>query len=83
MKYQLNIKQVYLDSIIKGDKIHEYRLANEKRRQVQVGDTLELVSETSSLEVEVTNIQIASNWYEALKDNYQKDFGSIKSVGES
>ena len=79
MEYILSIKQVYLDLIKQDKKIHEYRLANEERRKIRIGDLLILQSEKESLKVEVTNIKIVSSWYKALLNNYKKDFDGVYS----
>ena len=42
--YYLKIRDKFINEITHGSKRREYRLANEERQKIQVGDTLVLIS---------------------------------------
>ena len=79
--FRMNINKVFLDNIKTKDKIHEYRLANEKRRSVKVGDLINLTLKdmTDFALVKVTGVHIYSSWSEAFDNtpNYLNDFKNV------
>lgn len=80
--YYLKIRDKFINEIVNGLKRREYRLANEERRGIKVGDTLVLISNQNKknfVKVTVKHIKHYPNWMEALQDNWQSDFKNIYS----
>ena len=78
--YYLKIRDKFINEIMLGAKKREYRLANEERQQIKVGDTLVLISNQNKrnfIKVTVKGIKTYPNWMEALKDNWQADFKNL------
>ena len=85
-KYKMKIRPVFIDLIEKGIKKNEYRLNAIKYRDIKIGDTLVLVSDIDEdffVERKVIGIKLFKNWYDALKDTWDKDFmGLYNSLEE-
>ena len=80
--YYLKIRDKFINEVVGGLKRREYRLANEERRKIKVGDTLVLVSNQNRknfVKVTVKKVKCYPNWGEALKDNWQSDFKNLYS----
>lgn len=80
--YYLKIRDKFINEIIHGSKRREYRLANEERQKIKVGDTLVLISNQNKrrfVKVTVKRIKTYPTWKEALKDNWQSDFQNLYS----
>lgn len=78
--YYLKIRDKFINEIVHGSKRREYRLANEERRKIKVGDTLVLISNQNKrnfVKVTVKRIKTYPTWKEALKDNWQSDFQNL------
>jgi ASC-1-like (ASCH) protein len=76
----MKIHPKYLELIKKGIKKHEYRLAEPKRRAINIDDIINLSSttdETDAAKVKVTKIEIFGNWKEALMLYWQDDFKNM------
>lgn len=81
--YYLKIRDKFIGEIVAGNKKHEYRLASPERAQVNVGDTLVLVSNQNKsvfVKTIVKSIRIFPGWREALEDNWQQDFQNLYST---
>ena len=73
----MNIDDIYYQLVKKGQKVHEYRLNDEKRQKINPDDDILLVNNSDLNEtflVKVISKTIFPNWEEALKDTYQDDF---------
>ena len=80
MKYQMKIRPVFIDLIEKGIKKNEYRLNAIKYKDIKIGDTLVLISDIDSnyyIERKVKGIKVYKNFYDALKDTWDKDFNGL------
>ncbi len=80
--YYLKIRDKFINEITHGSKRREYRLANEDRQQIKIGDTLVLVSNQNKrnfVKVTVKRIETYPTWEEALKNNWQSDFQNLYS----
>src|SRR5574344_1247405 len=78
--YVLKIKDRFIQSIVDGTKTHEYRLSSSERRKISIGDKLLLVSNENPNKlctVTVTSSESFSNWEDALKDDWKKDFSHL------
>lgn len=77
MLYKMNIDDIYFKLVKSSQKKREYRLYNESRRQIQVGDEILLVNNqdrNQSFLVTVTDIKIYKDWRSALENTYKEDF---------
>lgn len=83
--HYLKIRDKFIDNVATGLKRHEYRLATNERDQIQIGDTLILVSNQNRrkfVKVTVKGVSKFASWEQALKDNWEQDFKSIFSSFE-
>lgn len=51
MIHQMKVKEIYFNRIKDGEKIYEVRLLDEKRKQIKVGDILQIKKEPEMIEV--------------------------------
>src|SRR5690554_1067235 len=78
-KHHMKILDKYIEPIKLRKKRREYRLNDNRRKSVKVGDVLVLVgSKNTYIEVSVTNIQIFNDWEQALKHYWTEDFAYLK-----
>lgn len=80
MHFILNIKEKFLKLIKEGKKNNEYRLCKKEHLTKRVGDVLILVSDKNNndyVKVIIEDIKRYSNWENAVKDNWKKDFFGI------
>ena len=76
----MKIKEKFIDSVLSGQKTHEYRLNDNDRRQIKCNDRIILVSRSNSakyINVRVTKIETYKSWKEALESYWEKDFKDI------
>lgn len=62
-----------------GKKIREYRLYDEKRRLINIGDTIKFIKlpeKDEFLYAEVANIEIFKDWYSCYSKYYEEDFSN-------
>ena len=87
MQYKMNIDDIYFQLVRSGQKKYEYRLNDEKRQQIQVGDEILLVNNLDSKQtflVTVKDIKIYKDWRSALLNTYKEDFlGVYKTLDET
>ena len=87
MQYKMNIDDIYFQLVRNGQKKHEYRLNDEKRQQIQVGDEILLVNNLDSSQtflVTVKDIKVYKDWRSALLNTYKEDFfGVYNSLEET
>ena len=65
------------ENLKSGKKKREYRLNDDKRKQVRIGDTirfLKLPDLDEEFVVDVMNIEVFSNWYDCYRKYYDEDF---------
>lgn len=77
MLYKMNIDDIYFQLVRSGQKKHEYRLNDEKRQQIKVGDEILLVNNLDSKQtflVTVKDIKVYKDWRSALESTYKEDF---------
>ena len=83
MKYiKMKIRPHFLDLIRNGVKTHEYRLADPKYSDINVGDVFILVSTQNDKDftkVKIDGIEKYKSWEEALRDKWQDDFKGLFS----
>jgi len=81
MKHSImKIREHFIEPIISGLKIHEYRLATPERRRLSSGDILILVSNTNPnnyVLVQILATTIFKNWEDALDKNWVSDFHGL------
>lgn len=86
MYHQLKIRDKFVDSIRRGIKKREYRLATEERRQFKLGDVLVLISNENPnnyVKVIIEEKNIFSSWDDALSTNWKEDFfGNFANIDE-
>lgn len=78
--YQTNIKECYILPILNNIKKHEFRLFNEKRQAITIGDLLILNSNEVKehyIEVLVIGIEIFSSWDEVINKYYSSEFSCL------
>lgn len=83
--FYMKIRDKFIDEIYKGTKKHEYRLNNEERRKIKIGDTIVLVSNQNKnkfVKVTVTSIETFENWNGALDSHWEEDFKNLFSKKE-
>lgn len=59
------------------NKTHEYRLYDEKRRIIKIGDTIRFIklpSKDQFLYADVINIEIFNSWHECYSKYFEEDF---------
>lgn len=65
------------EDVKSGKKKRDYRLYDEKRQNLRVGDSIlfrKLPNLDEEFLVEVTNIEVFPNWYECYSRHYEEDF---------
>ena len=89
MEHVMKLYEKNFNGIKQGTKKREYRLNDEKRKNVRVGDTikfLKLPNLDEEIIVDVINIETFSNWYDCFSKYYEEDFkekySSIEAVVE-
>jgi len=77
MEYVMKLNESSFERVKKGIKIREYRLYDEKRKQVRVGDTikfLKLPNLDESILVDVNKIEVFNNWTDCYEKYFIEDF---------
>ena len=80
MIYDMYILDKYLELIKAGIKKNEYRLYNEERRKIKIGDEIKLIAngdENNYIIVRVKNIFIYKDFNEAFKNRWENDFKDL------
>lgn len=78
--YKMKIREKYIEAIISGKKKREYRLLDESRQRINVGDILVLVSTQDSnnyVKVVVSSIKTYRSWTDAIEQYWHDDFDNI------
>lgn len=77
MEHIMKLYESSFNDLKSGKKKREYRLNDEKRKLVRVGDTikfLKLPHLDEEFIVDVINIEVFDNWYECYSKYYKEDF---------
>ncbi len=77
MQHIMKLYENNFYSLIEGNKIREYRLYDEKRKVIKIGDEIKFVK-LPHLEdyiiVNVEDIEVFNNWYDAYRKYFEEDF---------
>lgn len=76
MNHNMNLNSNEFEAIKAGKKIREYRLYDEKRRKIKIGDSItfhNLSDTTDSVAVEVTGLLIYKDWRSCYKYFFDQD----------
>ena len=77
MLHDLKLYGENFDRIKSGLKTREYRLYDEKRQQIKVGDTIKFIKLPSGAEylyAEVAMIEVFKSWYDCYEKYFFEDF---------
>lgn len=77
MIHEMKLYEENFQSLKNGNKKREYRLYDEKRKLIKIGDTikfLKLPNLDESYITLVTNIEVFTNWYDCYKKYFNEDF---------
>lgn len=77
MEHIMKLFESDFENLKSGKKKREYRLNDDKRKQVRIGDTikfLKLPNLDEEFVVDVNNIETFSNWYDCYSKYYDEDF---------
>lgn len=77
MTHDLKLYEENFERIKSGNKIREYRLYDEKRRKINVGDTIRFIKLPSMdqfLYAEVADIEIFKDWHSCYAKYFEEDF---------
>ena len=77
MLHDLKLHGDNFDRMESGKKKREYRLYDEKRRLINIGDTIRFIRLPDAdkyLYAEVINIEIFKNWYDCYAKYFEEDF---------
>ena len=78
--YLMKIKDKFINAIVSGQKIHEYRLNDNERRKIKCNDRIVLISKSNPsnyISVRVIKIETYSCWRNALERYWATDFKNI------
>ena len=82
MDYIMKLNANAFNKIINGYKRREYRLYDEKRQKIKIGDYIifqKLPDLSESIKVEVVNIYLYSNFVDAITNFFKDDFSKKHS----
>ncbi len=77
MIHDLKLYRENFDELESGSKIREYRLYDEKRKLINIGDTIRFVrlpNMDKYVYADVINIEIFNNWYDCYSKYFNDDF---------
>lgn len=77
MEHIMKLYENNFEDVKSGKKIREYRLNDEKRKLVHIGDTirfLKLPNLDEDFVVDVEDIEVFDNWYDCYSKYYDEDF---------
>lgn len=87
MEHVMKLYDKIFDDLKNGNKKREYRLYDEKRKNIRVGDTikfLKLPDLDEEFIVDVKDIEVFDNWYDCYAKYFDEDFkdryGSVDDV---
>lgn len=77
MLHEMNLYSENYDMMESENKLREYRLYDEKRRLIKIGDTIRFVKLPNKDEccyADVVNIEVFKTWYDCYKKYFEEDF---------
>ena len=80
MEHIMKLYEENFNELKLGNKKREYRLNDEKRRQIKIGDTIKFVKLPNldeEIVVGVSKIEVFDNWYDCYTKYFNEDFKSI------
>lgn len=80
MEHIMKLYESSFNDLKSGQKKREYRLNDDKRKLVQIGDTikfLKLPNLDEEFVVDVIDIETFDNWYDCYSKYYEEDFKDI------
>ena len=80
MEHTMKLYAENFDALKSGEKIREYRLNDEKRQLVKVGDTIRFIRLPDMDEecvVEVIDKETFDNWHDCYSKYYDEDFKDL------
>lgn len=89
MQHDLKLYGENFELMESGSKKREYRLYDEKRQLIKVGDTIRFIKlpdKDKFLYADVQSIEVFKNWYDCYKKYFEEDFkdryASVEAVVE-
>ena len=86
MEHTMKLFEKEFENLKSGRKNREYRLNDEKRKKIKVGDTikfLKLPELNEEISVDVEKVETFTNWYDCYSKYFEEDFkNSYKNVEE-
>lgn len=86
MEHIMKLNESSFNDLVSGKKIREYRLYDEKRKNIRISDTikfLKLPNLDDEFIVDVENIEVFDNWYDCYNKYFEEDFSKrYKNVKE-
>ena len=87
MIHDLKLYSENFDRMKSDSKLREYRLYDEKRRLINIGDTIRFIKlpeKKDYLYADVVGIEVFKNWYDCYKKYFEEDFkdryGTVQDV---
>lgn len=77
MLHEMKLYSENYDRMESGNKPREYRLYDEKRRLIKIGDTIRFIKLPDKEEccyADVINIEVFDTWYDCYKKYFELDF---------
>lgn len=77
MEHVMKLNKNSFEELKVGKKVREYRLYDDKRRQVRIGDTIHFYKLPDLKEefiVDVVDIELFDNWYDCYNKYFDEDF---------
>ena len=73
VEHTMNLKKIWFDYINNGDKTIEGRLYDDKRKELNVGDTIKFINGEDSFTKEITKLETFDSFNDAVtEENYKK-----------
>lgn len=86
MIHEMKLYEENFYDLINGNKKREYRLYDEKRKLIKIGDTIKFIKLPNLNEfylADVDKIEVFNNWYDCYQKYFEEDFKSrYKDVEE-
>ncbi|MBE6153084.1 MAG: hypothetical protein E7166_02490 [Firmicutes bacterium] len=84
MEHIMKLYESNFNELKNGSKKREYRLNDNKRSKIKIGDTIRFIKLPNldeEIVVEVSKIEVFNNWYDCYAKYYEEDFkDSYESV---
>ena len=73
-EFIFNIKDVYIESILRGEKTFEFRLNTKEKKKIKPGDLIYLKSANHIVATKVASVSFFGSWEEVLLKHFETDF---------